>query len=202
MISKVHWSIWLGFKIPPGASGSIGLTMTKTSNLGQPYGNCSSTDPLLSAKNNNFTRYTKHSCIKRCLQKRVFTKCGCVDRELPINVKGLDTMQPEFCGTLPEYYPNNTCSSAKLDPACFDEGDEWVWYFYSVQQISSIIAVDTCNWSKRHPFRVSRSDWPISVLKGKQKITSFLELLSYCIIVILNLFRAFCDAAAFFIQIM
>ena len=171
--------------------------MTKTLNLGQPYGNCSSTDPLLSASNNNFTRYTKHSCIKRCSQRRVFTKCGCVDRELPINVKGLDTMRPEFCGTLPEYYPNNTCLSAKLDPACFDGGDEWVWYFLFCQVNKLTITVD--NWSKRPPFRVSRSHWPTSVLMWKQTFTSFLELLTYCIIyVILDLFRAFSNATVLF----
>ena len=102
--------------------------MTKTSSLGLPYGNCSTEDPL-QRKDTNDTRYTFKSCVKRCLQKRVWDKCGCLDVSLPVNVRGIPDTDPEYCGTIPQDYPNATCLSAKLDPKCYTPVLDHRWVF-------------------------------------------------------------------------
>ena len=54
-----------GLDIPPGFSGSIGISFQRTINLGEPYGKCSSQDP----RGNRNETYRLLPCLRRCIQE-------------------------------------------------------------------------------------------------------------------------------------
>ena len=68
-----------GLDIPPGFSGSIGISFQRTVNLGEPYRKCSTRDPRGSRNES----YRLLPCIRRCIQEEIIKVCKCVDARMP-----------------------------------------------------------------------------------------------------------------------
>ena len=92
-----------GIDIPPGYSGSIGITFKHTVSLGKPYGKCSIIDP----RGNSGETYRLLPCLRRCIQQHIIKECGCLDTMLPFpkgysreNLNGL-----QYCGRIEPLEP-------------------------------------------------------------------------------------------------
>ena len=68
-----------GFDVAPGYSVSFGVKARKNIRIGPPHGNCSMKNPV----GNDKYSYRLISCQKKCLQKYVVEKCGCIEVSLP-----------------------------------------------------------------------------------------------------------------------
>ena len=68
-----------GFDVAPGYSVSFGVKARTNIRIGPPHGNCSLKNPFGKDK----YAYRLISCQKKCLQKYVVERCGCIEISLP-----------------------------------------------------------------------------------------------------------------------
>lgn len=85
-----------GLDIPPGFSGSIGVSFQRTINLGEPFGKCSKVDPRGGANET----YRLLPCLRRCIQAQVIKACGCIDTRLPEPAEFTGADRMPYCGKL------------------------------------------------------------------------------------------------------
>ena len=68
-----------GYDVPPGFSASFGIHPRRMIRIGNPYGNCSHSNPF----GGKWSQYRSMECQKMCLQSYVIEYCNCSDSLLP-----------------------------------------------------------------------------------------------------------------------